>query len=407
MGLNETESLLVAKIRARADAMLTDLRDLVAMPTGHGHREGLEHARSWITARLTALGASVTRVAGEARPDWLREGVGGLDGADILVADRLSVLSQGTRILVSGHLDTVHDPRGGFRELSSKGDGTLCGPGAVDMKGGIIVALHALEALEACGVGVRWSFVLNADEETGSFASAQALSRVAHDHDLGLVVEPAFGDGNFVTSRAGSAQFRLDAFGREAHAGRDAASGVSAVEALCKAVVSVLAHSDPAVGRTLNIGPLEGGTATNIVPGHAVAWGNGRYRTHEQRSEVEHAINAVRVGSSPSVPRVETRIIHNRPAKPATREVDSIAAFAIASAEDLGVKAGCASSGGVSDANLLQAAGLPCLDGLGVRGGNLHRTDEFVVEASLVERASIFALLVARIASHRGVPWSR
>jgi glutamate carboxypeptidase len=77
----------------------------------------------------------------------------------------------------------------------------------------------------------------------------------------------------------------------------------------------------------------------------------------------------------------------------------AIAEIALGVARDLSVSAGTISPGGVSDANVLQAAGLPCLDGLGVRGGNLHRIDEFVVTASLVERATILALLINRLLS--------
>jgi len=247
--------------------------------------------------------------------------------------------------------------------------------------------------------------VLNADEETGSFSSADHLQSIAKKHDVGLVLEPAAGEGKFVTARAGSAQFRIDAFGRAAHAGRDAASGISAVAALCEAITQVLSISDPGIGRTLNIGPLEGGEATNIVPDHAAAWGNARYQSDEQRTEIDHVLAQIATHEN-VLPRIEVRTIHNRPRKPATPEVQAIAEIALAVAQDLAVSAGTISTGGVSDANVLQAAGLPCLDGLGVRGGNLHRSDEFVVTASLVERASILALLIHRLAMRPFVPWA-
>jgi glutamate carboxypeptidase len=79
---------------------------------------------------------------------------------------------------------------------------------------------------------------------------------------------------------------------------------------------------------------------------------------------------------------------------------------AIACAHELGIAtgAGTGSTGGVSDANALQDGGLPCLDGLGVRGGNMHRSDEFVVTASLAERASLLALLLSRLSCHASLP---
>ncbi len=404
MGVTSAESRIAEAVRARSAKMTDDLRTLVAMPTGCGHVEGLEHTREWFKGRLGALGATLTRARGGVRPDWLRESALGDDSADVLVADRTAVGAGGPKILIAGHLDTVHDPHGPFQELSVPSAGRCTGPGAADMKGGLVVALTALEVLEHCDVQFPWTVVLNADEETGSFVSAEILKRLAATHDIGLVVEPAFGEGDFVTTRPGSAQFLLEAFGREAHAGRDAASGVSAVGALCKAVTTVLERSDPSSGITLNIGPLEGGRATNIVPGFARAWGNARYRSEQQREVIERLLHSVECGAEGDIPRVRTQVIHNRPIKPATARVEALAAVAVGVAADLGVPAGCAATGGVSDANVLQAAGLPCLDGLGVRGGNLHRLDEFVVVESLAERASIFAVLLARLAARTSVP---
>ena len=317
MPVSPLEQRVVDSIRSRADRMVADLRALVAMPTGCGHGAGLEAARTFMSARLSALGARVDRRAGGGRPDWLREGTSGGDAGDVLVADR-SQSGAGARLLIAGHIDTVHDPAGSFKELSAAVGGASTGPGAADMKGGLIVALTALEALHDAGIAVRWTFVLNADEETGSFASAPILADLAPSADVGLVVEPAFGSGDFITVRPGSAQFLIEAGGREAHAGRDAAKGISAVAALCKAVTRVLERSDPAAGVTLNIGPLEGGRATNIVPGGARAWGNARYRSDEQRKAIDALLASIETGDTEHLPTVRTRVIHNRPPKPAT-----------------------------------------------------------------------------------------
>ncbi len=403
MSLDEVEGRLVAEVEGRAAQMVRDLTELVSIPTGHGSHAGLERTRTWMRVRLGALGASITRHEGMPRPAWLREpSVAGADGGDLICARRLDGAT-GTRILLSGHLDTVHDPVGTFQTLSEEVDGIRQGPGCADMKGGLVVGLTALEALHACGVSVRWSFVLNADEESGSFASADHLTALAREHDIALVLEPAAPGGKFVTERAGSAQFRIDAFGRAAHAGRDAAQGISAVGALCAAISRVLAHSDPAAGRTINIGPLQGGEATNIVPDHAIAWGNARYTSDEQRRDIDALFASVATGGD-CLPRIEIRTSHNRPRKPQTSEVAALAGVALGVAAERGVAAGTASTGGVSDANILQAAGIPVLDGLGVRGGNLHRADEYIVTASLVERATMLALLIYRLARGRSVP---
>jgi glutamate carboxypeptidase len=398
-----------AWILERERRWIRELEELVAIPTGWGDSPGLERARDWCVERAGALGASVSRVQGEPRPDWLREGQrpGAVrDSGDVIALRASAAHGEGLRVLIACHLDTVHDPRGDFSALGPDRGGERCGPGAVDMKGGVVAALAALEAVQALGVPLSWTLALNADEEVGSFASMRALRALAATHDVGLVTEPPMADGAFVVSRPGAAQFRIDAFGRAAHAGRDFAAGVSAVGALAGAITAALAISDAPAGRIVNIGPLEGGEATNIVPDRASAWGAIRYRSCGDGESMERAMMSIARGAEGEAPRISVRIAHNRPPKDATPQVLGLADMAIACAGDLGIAvgAGTGSTGGVSDANVLQDAGLPCLDGLGVRGGNMHRRDEYIVIGSLAERASLMALLLARLARCASVP---
>jgi glutamate carboxypeptidase len=164
-------------------------------------------------------------------------------------------------------------------------------------------------------------------------------------------------------------------------------------------VVAAGALADVARGRIVNIGPLEGGAATNIVPDRARAWGNLRYRDEADGAQLGAALDALAIGEGDAVPRVRVQRVHNRPAKPCTDAVRAMAERAQAVAADLGFRVGLASTGGVSDANLIQHAGPPTLDGLGVRGGNLHRLDEYVWPDSLPERAALLAILLAREAN--------
>jgi glutamate carboxypeptidase len=267
MALDAVERALRDRLHASRDAMVERLAAMVAIPTGHGHREGLERLRELVAARLRVLGASIELVMADARPEWIDPRPATDARVAALIASRTAGRS-GPRLLLCGHIDTVHDPAGAFRHLEPRGDGAMTGPGAVDMKGGLEVMLSALESLEALGVSVAWTVVLVTDEETGSFGCSRALARVARDHHRAFVVEPAAGDGDLVVERPGSGQFLIEAFGRAAHAGRDFASGVSAVQALAKAVVGACALADVERGRIVNVGPLEGGTATNIVPEH-------------------------------------------------------------------------------------------------------------------------------------------
>jgi glutamate carboxypeptidase len=415
MSLTPKERDACARIEAWRQRMVDELAAWVAIPTGRGHVPGLHRQRALLAARLRSLGAVTHDEPCEARPAWIdppwaHGGAAGSGGAgagghgsagvgegdtsiDVLVAKHDG---PGPRLLLSGHFDTVHDPHGAFRALVDVGGGRAQGPGAADMKGGLVIALAALEAIRDAGVPLSWTFVLTPDEETGSFGSAAALARVAPGHAAGFVFEPA-GDGDsLVVERMGAGQFMIEATGRAAHAGRDYAKGVSAVRVLCERVLQAERASDAAAGRIVNVGPLQGGAVTNAVPDRARAWGNLRFADAVRQTELEHAIDALASGGDDEVPRVRVRRVVGRPAKPLTPAVERLAALAREASEDLGRPLPFAKSGGVCDGNNLQAAGLPVIDTLGVRGGNLHRTDEWVDLDGLVDRAQLVALVLMR-----------
>lgn len=402
--LDQDETRLQSWIAEREEQLHARLDALVRTPTGFGHAEGLDAARQDCIARLEALGATTSILEGDERPTWLLGDSGGMDAPPTVLCSRSGT---GPRILIAGHLDTVHDPDGDFRELLQDEGGVWRGPGAADMKGGLVVVIAALEALDAIGVDAHWSVLLNSDEETGSFASERHLRAAARDHDLGLVVEPALTDGSLVVERMGSGQFTISVDGRSAHVGREFERGISAVKTLAEVMLEVLAIADPGNGRIVNIGPLQGGGATNAVPDQAACWGNMRFADPDAQQEMARRIEAIEHAwahhedgtphPEDHLPRVSIHHAFNRPAKPMTPEVEQLALAARRAAESLGQALPFATTGGVCDANLLQAEGLPVIDTLGVRGGNLHRTDEFIELESLVERAALMAILIKRI----------
>jgi glutamate carboxypeptidase len=399
MTLAVTEQRLCDRIASRGSELLRDLAAHVAIPTGHDHQPGLARYRDLLAARLKSLGAGVEILTGRPRPRWL-----GPELADdssftppVLVA-RTVANSATPGVLIVGHMDTVHDPRGSFQTLSVSSDGRIAsGPGAVDMKGGIVIALAALEALAAEGVELAWTLALNSDEETGSFSSDSVLRALAREHEVGLVLEPALPGGALAIERMGSGQFMIEVFGRAAHVGRDFAKGVSAVHELGRIIAKAADLAKPQSGRIVNVGPLRGGSATNIVADYAACWGNVRYADAAAGEALARALEALGTPGD-ELPRVAVHRGWNRPAKPLTPGTEQLALAARAVAEDLGQSLPFEKTGGVCDGNNLQDEGLPVIDTLGVRGGNLHRTDEFVEVASLIERCQLLAVLMARLA---------
>ena len=397
--LSPSETAIRDAITPRRDELIRDLAQHVAIPTGHNHTPGLDEYRSVVVSRLRAFGASIETVPGEPRPDWMGGAKGPIPHTVILRSGAAQRAEPGAvRILIAGHLDTVFPPDGAFRAMTIAPDGrTAKGPGVVDMKGGILIAIAALEALHACGVEVAWTALFNSDEETGSYHSDKALRAEAKRHDLGIAIEPALAGGELAVERFGSGQFMIEAHGRSAHVGREFEKGVSAVHALAKAVVKACDIADPAQRRIVSVGPLEGGKATNVVPDLARAWGNARYPTPEIGARIGAALDALATPED-AMPRVIVRRSFNRPAKPFIPATEQLALAARDAAESLGQRLPFASTGGVCDGNILQDAGLPTVDTLGVRGGGLHTTEEWIELDSLVERAALLGVLLSRLA---------
>jgi glutamate carboxypeptidase len=415
--LSDRERRVCERIGQRGERMLADLAAHVAIPTGGNHQRGLDEYRGLLLDRLHRLGGDAELIPGEPRPAWLFEAPrpAGHESAHIppTAVIRHRCARPRGRILIAGHLDTVHDPAGPFQHLAVSSDGTTAtGPGAADMKGGLLIAVHALEALAESGFEFNWTVLLNSDEETGSFHSFRALQNAAREHEAGLVVEPALPGGGLVVERMGSGQFMVEAFGRAAHVGRDFEKGISAVNALAEAMVRLARLSDPPRGLIVNIGPLRGGTATNVVAEHAACWGNVRYASMDLARELEKRLEALAAPpppvSRPEPPSDRARLVvhhmFSRPVKPLTPAVQALANAARAVAESLGQPLPFGRTGGVCDGNILHGAGLPTIDTLGVRGGNLHRNDEFIEVASLVERCRLLAVLLMRLAEGGAPP---
>ncbi len=403
--LTESEARLCEAISAKSESLAQDLERYVSIPTGWSYQPGLEELRGLVVGRLEALGASVRSTQGESAPSWLWGGSKNNSDADatesqpiapIVVCDRTG--SGGCSALIASHLDTVFDPKGSFVKLEVSPDGkTAVGPGVVDMKGGIVIALAALESLEEVGIPVSWSYLFNSDEETGSYHSAAALSAEAVKHTIGLCTEPALPGGELAIERGGSGQFMIECTGKSAHVGRAFGDGVSAVTALAKVLVEIADLPDAATGRVVSVGPLQGGVVTNAVPDLARAWGNVRYVTEEMGEELGALLDELATDEG-ALPSVKVFRSFNRPAKPLTPGVKRLAGLAQSCAAALGQSLPTARTGGVCDGNILQQAGLPTIDTLGVRGGGLHTPDEWIELSSLTERCQLLALTLSRFA---------
>jgi glutamate carboxypeptidase len=303
------------------------------------------------------------------------------------------------QVLLTGHFDTVYGPDADFRTVRRREDGALNGPGIADMKGGISVLLGALEAFETHPARDRlgWTVLLSPDEEIGSPGSAPLLAEAAGAAHVGLTYEPALPDGRLAGARKGSGNFHLVVRGRSAHAGRAFAEGRNAVAGAALLAARLHALNGRRDGVTVNIARVSGGSALNVVPDRAVVRLNVRVPDADAARWIETELRALQ-------PPFEGLALSlhggfTRPPKPMdAAQVTLFDAVSRAGAA-LGQSIESAPSGGVCEGNNLHAAGLPNIDTLGVRGGDIHSPDEFAWPASFGERAALSALILCRLAT--------
>ena len=384
---------VIEAVHALEPAARLQWRTLVELESPSSDANALDRALTWIEGALAGLGASIERMPASGKQGGLGAPDGSAQGAGITVAKRGA--DDHRRMLLCVHLDTVHAhwPGATWTEVGSR----VVGPGVADMKGGVLVVLLALRALRTAGVDdLSWTVVATTDEETGSWASRDALAALAPGHAAAFIPEPAMPDGSVVVQRPGSARVGIDVFGRAAHAGRDAANGISAVTALCEAVAAAARLADPP-RRIVNMARLVGGEATNIVPDRASAEGNIRWQSEVDGRVLMAGLRALGRGGPDDLPHVVVDIRVNRPVKERSDAVEALVRCMQDAAGVLGLQVGAGFTGGVSDGNIVQAAGVPTIDGMGVRGGNLHRSDEFAELGSLGERAALLALTMLRV----------
>jgi glutamate carboxypeptidase len=384
---------VIEAVHALEPAARLQWRALVELESPSSDTSALDRALTWIEGALAGLGASIERMPASGKQGGLGAPDGSAQGAGITVAKRGA--DDHRRMLLCVHLDTVHAhwPGATWTEAGSR----VVGPGVADMKGGVLVVLLALRALRTAGVDdLSWTVVATTDEETGSWASRDALAALAPGHAAAFIPEPAMPDGSVVVQRPGSARVGIDVFGRAAHAGRDAANGISAVTALCEAVAAAARLADPP-RRIVNMARLVGGEATNIVPDRASAEGNIRWQSEVDGRVLMAGLRALGRGGPDDLPHVVVDIRVNRPVKERSDAVEALVRCMQDAAGVLGLQVGAGFTGGVSDGNIVQAAGVPTIDGMGVRGGNLHRSDEFAELGSLGERAALLALTMLRV----------
>lgn len=329
-----------------------------------------------------------------------------MDGESVLQASGDALFIQKRphlkrRVLLCGHMDTVYGVDNPFQHVTLRDQKTLNGPGVADMKGGLVVMLHALQAFECTPIAQQlgWDVVINTDEENGSLASSTELLNIARRCQAALVYEPAMTEtGTLAKNRKGNGKITLIATGIAAHAGRDFNSGRNAICFLAEIITAIDALNHQREGVTLNIGLVSGGTTLNTVPDKATAKIDVRLSSPLDESWVLAELQRIQQEHTREGASLKIDAHFDRPVKQVNPATERLFSRLVQLGKKQGLSLSWADSGGCCDGNNLAQNGLPVIDTLGVRGGLIHTPDEFIHLDSLVERAQLSAQLLMDLA---------
>lgn len=302
------------------------------------------------------------------------------------------------QMLFTGHMDTVFPADHPFQSLTWLTPDILNGPGVADMKGGLAVMLAALNAIETRGAGnFGYEILINSDEEVGSPSSAPLIASAARGKLAAFTYEPsALPDGTLAGARAGSGNFSIVITGKSAHAGRNPEDGRNALVAAADLAVRLKAASGQ--GFSCNPARIDGGSPNNVVPDNAVLRVNFRPRSPADEVAAQSLLDQL----TQEIAIAHDVAVHihgsfGRPPKPMDERTQRLFELVRNCGAELGQTIGWKDSGGVCDGNNIAACGVAVVDTMGVRGGSIHSSDEFLIASSLGERAALSALAISRI----------
>jgi glutamate carboxypeptidase len=366
-----------------ADAMLEGLRGWVECESPTWDAAAVERMLDLAAREMAIMGASIDRIAG-------RQGFGGC------VRAKFPHPKQGEPgILIAGHLDTVH-PLGTLQKLPWRRDGNKCfGPGICDMKGGNYLALEAIRQLARASFATPLpiTILFTPDEEVGTPSTRDIIEAEAARNKYVLVPEPGRMDNGVVTGRYAIARFNLEATGKPSHAGATLSSGRSAIREMARQILAIDAMTTEDC--TFSVGIVHGGQWVNCV---ATTCSGEALSMAKRQADLDAGVARMLAlsGTSNEVSFKVTRGVTRPVWEPAAGTM-ALYEKAQGIAAQLGFALPHASAGGGSDGNFTGAMGIPTLDGLGVRGADMHTLNEYIEIDSLAERGRLMAGLLATL----------
>ena len=261
---------VLAAAKANEQTLLATLKELVAIESGSGDREGLDTISQLIYDRLGAIGAKVEFI--EAGADAYR-----MHDTPSKIGRMVRATLTGTgskKILLIAHMDTVYLKGMGAKQPFKIEGNRAYGLGIGDDKAGVAVILHTVAMLQAMNFKdyAQITVLINGDEEISSPASRGTLTKLGAEHDLTMSFEgTSVASDHLALATAGIAAVTLDVTGKASHAGAAPEAGRNAIYELAHQMLQTKDFSEPSRGLKMNWTMVSGGTNRNVIPANAKA----------------------------------------------------------------------------------------------------------------------------------------
>jgi len=371
-------------------AYMEDLKAIVNIDSGTYTKAGIDQVGAYLEERFHNFGFSTSF---DKQQEY----------GNNLVATREGSVTQGPRILLIGHIDTVFSAgevqKRPFALSERNGQPIATGPGVLDMKSGVLIGMYGLHLLLEENVATYQSvtFICNSDEEIGSPGSKPLIQEIARQSDAVIVLEPGRAIGNVVSSRRSSGQYRVEVHGLSAHAGVEPHNGRNAIHELSYKVQAMQALNGTISGVTLSVGIIHGGERTNVVPDFAYCEMDVRASDMQGIQAIEAAMH--KVAAHTTIKGTTTTLSGGMRCLPFERSERNMQLVQKAkeAGKELGLNIKDLGSGGASDANTTSGMGIPTIDGLGAGGGLAHNPGEYVELDYLAVRIALLTELVRKI----------
>lgn len=367
-----------AYIDAHHDEMLQKYEEFINLPDFWRDADHVAAVGAWIQREFSVAGVDcqlldTTEKAGK------------------IVLGTLGADRPGKPILFTGHMDTSLESSLYPDKPFHIEDGKAYGPGVLDMKGGILISLYCIKALNAAGFNERPLKILFVPDEEGQHEFSQVPDVImangggclfAFNLETGLV------NNALCVGRKGRIGIDVFVEGVEAHAGNDFTSGVNAIEEMAHKILDFQALTKMDAGTTVNTGVVHGGTIANAVAGKCMVSLDIRFTTLTERDRIQGEIEKICAKTYVKGTTTTWKLVTELGAYETQDDVMKFFDYMSTIADRYQMMPTSAQKlGGSSDAGFIQRMGTPILCSCGVRGQWNHTLREYAIVDSLFERA--------------------